>query len=104
MNKQSDYVVSIEEIHHVQKLDAPSGTAVTLADGLVNELDQYKNWKLLSDETSNNETIPVKATRLPEVPGTHIIKYESDIDFIELKHEAKTGKVLHLVLLLQLSF
>ncbi len=92
MNKQSDYVVSIEEIHHVQKLDAPSGTAVTLADGLVNELDQYKNWKLLSDETSNNETIPLKATRLPEVPGTHIIKYESDIDFIELKHEAKNRK------------
>ncbi|MFM7473558.1 MAG: 4-hydroxy-tetrahydrodipicolinate reductase [Crocinitomicaceae bacterium] len=92
MNKQSDYLVSIEEIHHVQKLDAPSGTAVTLADGLVNELDAYKNWKLLSDETCDIDTIPVKATRLPEVPGTHIIKYESDIDFIELKHEAKNRK------------
>jgi 4-hydroxy-tetrahydrodipicolinate reductase len=92
MNKQSDYIVSIEEIHHVQKLDAPSGTAVTLADGLVNELDAYKNWKLLNDETCDIDTIPVKATRLPEVPGTHIIKYESDIDFIELKHEAKNRK------------
>lgn len=92
MNKQPDYKVSVEEIHHLQKLDAPSGTAVTLAEGLVKELNAYSQWELTSNESSESQTIPVTATRLPEVPGTHLVKYESVIDSIELKHEAKNRK------------
>ena len=85
MTKLEDYKVDIEEIHHTKKLDAPSGTAITLAEGVIKNHSQYSNWKL--DENAEN-TLPITAKRIPDVPGTHIITYKSDIDTIKIEHEA----------------
>lgn len=85
MTKLEDYKVDIEEIHHTKKLDAPSGTAITLAEGVIKNHSQYSNWKL--DENTEN-TLPITAKRIPDVPGTHIISYKSDIDTIKIEHEA----------------
>lgn len=85
MTKLEDYKVDIEEIHHTKKLDAPSGTAITLAEGVIKNHSQYSNWKL--DERTEN-TLPITAKRIPDVPGTHIITYKSDIDTIKIEHEA----------------
>lgn len=98
MNKHP-YSVSMTEIHHTEKKDAPSGTAITLAEGIINKHDLIKEWALLenSDEINHDKSnqlnhqgeIPILAERLPDVPGTHIIKYESDVDSIEIRHDAK---------------
>lgn len=85
MTKLDDYKVDIEEIHHTKKLDAPSGTAITLAEGVIKNHSQYSNWKL--DESTEN-ILPITAKRIPDVPGTHIITYKSDIDTIKIEHEA----------------
>lgn len=85
MTKLEDYKVDIEEIHHTKKLDAPSGTAITLAEGVIKNHSQYSNWKL--DESTEN-ILPITAKRIPDVPGTHIITYKSDIDTIKIEHEA----------------
>lgn len=85
MTKLEDYKVDIEEIHHTKKLDAPSGTAITLAEGVIKNHSQYSNWKL--DESTEN-ILPITAKRIPDVPGTHIITYKSDIDIIKIEHEA----------------
>tara|TARA_R100001015_G_C4570915_1_gene128983 strand:+ start:174 stop:875 length:702 start_codon:yes stop_codon:yes gene_type:complete len=85
MTKLEDYKVDIEEIHHTKKLDAPSGTAITLAEGVIKNHSQYSNWKL--DESTEN-TLPITAKRIPDVPGTHIITYKSAIDTIKIEHEA----------------
>jgi 4-hydroxy-tetrahydrodipicolinate reductase len=84
MKNLKQYRVSIEEIHHIQKLDAPSGTAITLAEGILKETD-YIDWKL--NRASENE-IPIVSKRIDQVPGTHTISYDSTIDSIELKHTA----------------
>ncbi len=84
MKNLKQYRVSIEEIHHTQKLDAPSGTAITLAEGILKHTN-YTNWKL--DEASESE-IPIVSKRIDQVPGTHTINYDSTIDSIELKHTA----------------
>lgn len=81
----SQYKTSIEEIHHTQKLDAPSGTAITLAESIINNSD-YSSWAL--NEAKNSDELVINAKRIPEVPGTHIISYKSSIDSIEIKHEA----------------
>ena len=78
------YKVSMEEIHHTQKLDAPSGTAITLAEGIIQN-STYENWKL--HETAD-KTITINSVREGMVPGTHSISYESAVDKIEIKHEA----------------
>jgi len=78
------YSTEIEEIHHTKKLDAPSGTAITLAEQII-ENTNYKNWTL--DPPNPNE-IHIDAKRIPEVPGTHEITYTSDIDSINIKHTA----------------
>lgn len=85
MSKFSQYTTSIEEIHHTQKLDAPSGTAITLAETIINNSD-YSSWGL--NEIQNPEELKITSKRIPEVPGTHIISYTSAIDTIEIKHEA----------------
>ena len=85
MTKLDDYKVDIEEIHHTKKLDAPSGTAITLAEGVIKNHSQYSNWKL--DESTEN-ILPITAKRIPDVPGTHIITYKNDIDTIKIEHEA----------------
>ena len=80
-----DYSVQIEETHHTQKQDAPSGTAITLAEG-ISEESSYDGWTL-SPETTPNK-IEIKAERIENVPGTHNINYNSKIDSIEITHTA----------------
>ncbi|PHS61719.1 MAG: 4-hydroxy-tetrahydrodipicolinate reductase [Flavobacterium sp.] len=84
MEPWKEYLVSIEEIHHTQKLDAPSGTAITLAEGIINNSEK-KGWKL---ENPSEEEIKITAKRVDDVKGTHIINYDSKIDIISIKHEA----------------
>jgi 4-hydroxy-tetrahydrodipicolinate reductase len=84
MKPWKDYQVSIEEIHHTKKLDAPSGTGITLAEEIVKNSDK-KNWKLNEEA---DDTIKITAKRMDEVKGTHIINYDSNIDTISIKHEA----------------
>jgi 4-hydroxy-tetrahydrodipicolinate reductase len=79
-----EYEVDIEEIHHTQKLDAPSGTAISLAEQIIQNSDKT-GWKL--DKAEENE-IPIIAKRIEDVPGTHVIAYRSPIDTIEIKHTA----------------
>ncbi len=94
MNGHAQYKPSLLEIHHTQKLDAPSGTAITLAEGILNETDEMDHWKYLEDTeevTSKNE-LAVRAERIDPTPGTHVITFDSDIDSIEIKHTAKNRK------------
>ena len=87
MHSLDEYDPRILEIHHVHKLDKPSGTAITLAEGILNELKRKEHWKL--DEVSNPSELLITSERTDEVPGTHSIIYESSIDKIELNHIAK---------------
>lgn len=89
MNTLEDYNVSIEEIHHTKKLDTPSGTAITLAEGIIDNSSK-NNWSL--DGEASEENIPITAVRTPEVPGTHTISYNSSIDSIDIKHTAHSRK------------
>ena len=89
MNSLENYNISIEEIHHMKKLDAPSGTAITLAEGII-ENSSKENWEL--GENSSKENIPIVAKRISEVPGTHTIWYDSKVDIIEIKHTAHSRK------------
>ncbi|WP_297805051.1 4-hydroxy-tetrahydrodipicolinate reductase [uncultured Polaribacter sp.] len=89
MRSLEDYNISMEEIHHTKKLDAPSGTAITLAEGII-ENSTKENWKL-GDKTSK-ENIPIIAKRIPDVPGTHTVWYDSEVDSIEIKHTANNRK------------
>jgi len=84
MATQPQYKVGIEEIHHTQKLDAPSGTAISLAEDIIQNTN-YQSWAL--DKTTDS-CIPIVAKRIKNVPGTHQITYKSQIDTIEIKHEA----------------
>jgi len=84
MKQFDSYKVSMEEIHHIHKLDAPSGTAISLAQGVIQNSD-YANWTM--DEAQANE-IHIEAKRIGEVPGTHNVNYDSAIDSIEIKHTA----------------
>jgi len=94
MNGFFDYNVSIEEIHHIHKLDAPSGTAITLANDIINELDRKETWVLGAEKDTN--TISVNAIREDEIPGTHCVKYKSIVDIIEIKHSTINRKGLAL--------
>lgn len=85
MGNLSQYNISMEEIHHTKKLDAPSGTAISLANDIIGLHDGYDNWKL---DEAGNKTIPIVAKRIEDVPGTHTITYESEVDTIEIKHTA----------------
>lgn len=87
MHPYGEYKLQLEEIHHTQKKDAPSGTAVTLAEGIL-EHTNYSKWHL--GEEKKSLSIPVKAVRTEDVKGTHIIEYASEIDSIEIKHTAHT--------------
>jgi 4-hydroxy-tetrahydrodipicolinate reductase len=85
MSNLKQYHVSLEEIHHTQKLDAPSGTAISLANGIIAEHTSYESWKL---DESKEKTIPIVAKRIEDVPGTHTITYKSDVDSITIEHVA----------------
>ncbi len=89
MKIQPDYRVSLTEIHHTAKKDAPSGTAITTAEVILEQLQTQKHWKLVNEfENKDVTSLQVKAIREGDVNGTHIVTYESKVDKIELKHEA----------------
>ncbi len=89
MNNLSDYNITMEEIHHTKKLDAPSGTAITLADGIIKNSSK-SNWEL--DGEISEKSIPITAKRIPDVPGTHTVDYTSEVDSIEITHTAHSRK------------
>lgn len=84
-NFNDDYQIQLEEIHHVHKKDAPSGTAISIAEGIIKNNPNYSSWKL--DETKDDE-LGIFAIREDEVPGTHSVFYRSEVDEIEIKHTA----------------
>jgi len=86
MSTQPGYDVSIDETHHTQKKDAPSGTAITLAEGIIKNHPLKKEWVL--NESSKAEALVIRAYRIDPAPGTHTVKYTSQIDDIEIKHTA----------------
>ena len=96
MNKYPYYEVQVEEIHHVQKLDAPSGTAITIAEGILENLDAKKQWVnvLTADADEDNtdnvkvDDLLIESYRIDSVPGTHTVIYDSEVDTIEFKHTA----------------
>ena len=91
----TEYEVSVDEIHHTQKLDAPSGTAITTVETLTHNLSRKNQWIHHENgigEAANDNEIVVNSYREENVPGTHAVKYESDIDTIELKHTAHNRK------------
>ena len=88
MNQFPDYNVEMTEIHHTQKLDAPSGTAITLAEGILGNMDRKMVW--VKDTENNSDELAIKSIRDGEVPGIHTIRYESAVDSIEITHDAKS--------------
>ncbi|MFN5092870.1 MAG: 4-hydroxy-tetrahydrodipicolinate reductase [Bacteroidota bacterium] len=91
LNKFGGYEVSIQEIHHTAKLDKPSGTAITLAEGVMHEMPQYSSWSLNPDSDETNKLM-IEALREPEVPGTHEVCYQSEIDTLKILHIAHSRK------------
>jgi 4-hydroxy-tetrahydrodipicolinate reductase len=96
MNNYPYYDVQVEEIHHTQKIDSPSGTAITIAEGIIENLDSKKEWvNILSSEGDDaagdsikNDQLLIESFRIENVPGTHTVIYDSEVDMIELKHTA----------------
>ena len=88
MNHFPSYDVRMTEVHHVHKLDAPSGTAITLAEGILENIDRKERWTLNTAEQPTD--LLIQAIREGEVPGIHEIVYESDADKISIKHDAKS--------------
>lgn len=86
MEPWKDYIPSIEEIHHIQKKDAPSGTAISLAEGILKHSRLLK-WEL---DSKKNDVLPIKAIREADVKGTHTVEYHSKIDTLSIKHKANT--------------
>ncbi len=100
MNQFPNYDVRMEEVHHIHKLDAPSGTAITLAEGILENIDRKTQWvedKIQSGETTFDvNQLGIRSIREGEVPGIHEIIYESEVDIISIKHDAKNRKGLAL--------
>lgn len=86
MEAHDEYDVSMEEIHHTEKKDAPSGTAITLAEQVVQQISRKKQW--VNQSNSNKENLVITSKRIDPAPGTHIIRYTSDVDDIEIIHTA----------------
>ena len=89
MSGKSDYKVSIEEIHHTQKLDKPSGTAITIAEQIISNHNGYEKWNL-SDSRNTSNSIRIDALRQENIPGTHSVNYQNYIDEISISHKAKS--------------
>jgi len=95
MNNYPYYEVQVEEIHHTQKLDSPSGTGITIAEGIIENIDAKKGWTnilvadgKIDDENVKNDTLLIESYRMDSVPGTHTVIYDSEVDTIEFKHTA----------------
>jgi 4-hydroxy-tetrahydrodipicolinate reductase len=85
MNAFPAYEISIDEVHHTEKKDAPSGTAISLAEGIIKNIDRKKKW---TSGAESPDAIPIQSFRIDQVPGTHVVKYASAIDDLELRHTA----------------
>ncbi len=92
MANRTEYKVEMTEVHHIHKLDAPSGTAISLVEDMLEKLPGKTNW--VNDKTPAENEINIKSERVGEVPGIHTIKYESEVDFIEITHSSKSRKGL----------
>ena len=90
MNGFADYNVEVEETHHTQKLDAPSGTAITLTEGLIKNIERKNKWE--KESASSDDSIAIKSFREGSIPGNHRIIYESGFDKIMIEHDAKSRK------------
>jgi 4-hydroxy-tetrahydrodipicolinate reductase len=97
MNNYPYYDVQVEEIHHTQKLDAPSGTAITIAEGIINNLNSKQSWKNILNKDDGEEPLEepltgdellIESFRIDSVPGTHTVIYDSEVDMIEFRHTA----------------
>jgi len=88
MNQFPNYNVGMTEVHHTQKLDAPSGTAITLAEGILEKIDRKNAWS--KEFESKSTDLAIKSIREGQVPGIHTIRYESEVDSIEITHDAKS--------------
>ena len=91
MNTASGYEVSVTEIHHTAKLDAPSGTGITIAEGILQNYPRKKQWiNTVGDEPIAHaaDDLWIKSLRVDPAPGTHVVEYKSDVDRIEITHEA----------------
>ncbi len=88
MNRFSEYDVTLDEVHHTEKKDAPSGTAITLAEGILESISRKEKWVL--GDSCNSEELSIAAIRRSVVPGTHTVTWESEVDQLELRHTAKS--------------
>ncbi len=88
MNETHGYQVGIEEIHHTAKKDAPSGTAITLAEGILKHYSKLKSWNLVGENPNSPDSLPITSKRIDPAPGTHHIRYTSVIDDLEIIHTA----------------
>jgi 4-hydroxy-tetrahydrodipicolinate reductase len=86
MNTTEGYDIAMEEIHHTEKKDAPSGTAITLAEGILKNISSKSRW--VNDEAAEGDEIQIKSLRIGQVPGTHTVIYSSPVDNLEIKHTA----------------
>lgn len=94
VNRVGGYDVSIDEVHHIQKRDAPSGTAITLAEGIIAESDTKKGW--VNDHAAASDQIEIHSLREGTVPGIHTVTYESEDDILQLRHTIKNRRTLAL--------
>jgi len=93
MNRYQDYKAAITEIHHTQKLDAPSGTAISIAEQIISNHSGYTSWENVKKSQINAAAVlSIASERLPDVPGTHEVVYQNEIDTIEIKHIAHNRK------------
>ncbi len=90
MNNFEQYDIELEETHHTQKLDAPSGTAISLAEDIIKKVERKSTW--VKEKATEKNQLPIRAKRIENVPGIHEVIYDSDIDFIQIKHSAKSRK------------
>lgn len=90
MNQFNAYDVDVEEVHHIHKLDAPSGTAITIAEGVIENMNSKNRWLLAPEK--GDDAITITSLREGEVPGIHTVRYFSDVDEIMIRHEAKSRK------------
>jgi len=90
MAEREEYDVEMTEVHHTQKLDAPSGTAISLAEDAIEILPKKNNW--VNDQKPGENELNIKSERRGEVPGIHTLKYDSEVDYIEITHSAKSRK------------
>ena len=104
MQQHQEYRASIIETHHVHKKDAPSGTAITLAEGIMKQNPHYQRWNLTGQGAPGEDSLPITSLRMDEVPGTHEVLYQSAIDDISIRHVAHNRNGFALGALLAAEF